>query len=63
MEPIADIIEHVCPCGGDPTGPIHQESLLHRQWLLGLGLNNPDPYATPDRRHLPDRLPPGHELR
>jgi hypothetical protein len=57
MEKVGEILERVCPCGGDPTGPMHQESLLHRQWLLGEGLRNPEPYAEPDRRHLKDRIP------
>lgn len=46
MKSVADILEHVCPCGGDPSAPQHQESLLHRQWLLGEGLRNGhDPVA------------------
>ncbi len=46
MESVADILEHVCPCGGDPTGPMHEESLLHRRWLLGQGLaNDHDPFV------------------
>jgi hypothetical protein len=58
MEPIADILARVCPCGGDPTGPMHQESLLHRTWLLGQGLRNHDPLEGTDRRPLSSRLPP-----
>jgi len=65
MEPVADIIARVCPCGGDPTGPSHQESLLHRQWLLGKGMTNaPDAVRQdPDRRHLDHRVPPGENYR
>jgi len=68
MESVGEILEHVCPCGGDPSGPQHEESLLHRQWLLGKGLQNSDPLADPDRRHLDNRIPPvptnaRHELR
>lgn len=58
MEKVGDILEHVCPCGGDPSGPMHEESLLHRSWLLGEGLKNHDPLADDDRRLLRDRIGP-----
>ncbi len=57
MEPLSRIIESICPCGGDPTGPQHEESLLHRQWLLGQGLRNHDPLADDDRRQLREAFP------
>lgn len=43
MKSVGDILEHVCPCGGDPTGPMHQESLLHREWMLGKAVRAMDP--------------------
>lgn len=52
MESVHDILERVCPCGGDPSAPQHQESLLHRRWLLGEGLRSHDPLAAIDRRAL-----------
>lgn len=55
MESAGDILERVCPCGGDPTGPQHQESLLHRSWMLGQGVRNGhDPLEDKDRRGLRD---------
>lgn len=63
MEKVRDILEHVCPCGGDPSFPMHQESLLHRKWLLGQAI--PDALSDPDTRSLREiqghRDP--HELR
>jgi hypothetical protein len=58
MERAGDILKRVCPCGGDPSGPMHEESLLHRSWLLGEGLRNHDPLEQPDRRHLRERIGP-----
>lgn len=68
MQKVAEILEHVCPCGGDPSGLMHQESLLHRRWLLGQGLQNHDPLEDSDRRHLEARTGPipsnvRHDLR
>ena len=68
MQSVGEILEHVCPCGGDPSGLMHQESLLHRQWLLGQGLQNRDPLQDIDRRHLDHRVLPvptnaRHDLR
>lgn len=58
MERVGDILERVCPCGGDPTGPQHQESLLHRRWMLGQGLaNDHDPIAAPTYRNLRHVVP------
>jgi hypothetical protein len=60
MEPVGEILERVCPCGGDPTGPQHQESLLHRRWLLGEGVRNAkhDPVADfRDKRRISDVVP------
>lgn len=58
MEAVGDILQRVCPCGGDPSGPQHEESLLHRKWMLGKGLENDhDPFATPDRRRIADLVP------
>lgn len=47
MESAGEILQRVCPCGGDPSGPQHGESLLHRKWMLGQGLaNDHDPIET-----------------
>jgi hypothetical protein len=63
VEHIADVIARTCPCGGDPTGPMHEESLLHRTWLLGKGLANHDPLADEDRRGLVAKIPPSENHR
>lgn len=65
MEPIGEILEHVCPCGGDRSAPLHGESLLHREWMLGRGLSNEhDPLDTlalirqRDIRRISEFVPP-----
>lgn len=66
MESAGEILERVCPCGGDPTGPQHQESLLHRQWMLGQGVcNGHDPLEDQDRRGVWTvvPVPDWHDLR
>jgi hypothetical protein len=57
LESVGEVLERVCPCGGDPSGPQHEESLLHRRWLLGQGLANHDPLADDDRRAMTDIVP------
>jgi hypothetical protein len=42
---------------------MHEESLLHRTWLLGKGLANHDPLADEDRRGLVAKIPPSENHR
>lgn len=58
MIAVADVLDHWCPCGGDPSFPMHEESLLHRQWLLGKALTAPAELQDEDRRSLVEKLPP-----
>lgn len=56
LERVGDILERVCPCGGDPTAPMHGESLFHRRYLMGLAITNaPDPVrARVEHRQVDD---------